>query len=141
MRLEEGGNGPGATPPAPPALFLGRWRNTNAATAGMAEVSFSMSQGAPVLRVFGAGEGRAIDWGEARVELFADGVSLAEPTKMKASYDFGFMDVLLHAWVKQGVLVIAVFNRFKDDSGRSNYFDREFFYRADVGLAADPGSS
>ena len=70
------------------------------------------------------------------VLLVADSLEhsgLDEPTKMRASYDFGFMDVVLHAWVKQGVLVIAIFNRFRDASGRSNYFDREFFYRAEAG--------
>jgi hypothetical protein len=27
------------------------------------------------------------------------------------------------------VLVVASFNRFKDGSGRSSYFTREFYYR------------
>jgi hypothetical protein len=39
------------------------------------------------------------------------------------------MDVQLHGWVKQGVLVLALFRRFKDAIGESSYFDREFFYR------------
>ena len=39
------------------------------------------------------------------------------------------MDVQLHGWVKQGILVLALFRRFKDAIGASSYFDREFFYR------------
>ena len=39
------------------------------------------------------------------------------------------MDVQLHGWVKQGVLVLALFRRFEDAIGKSSYFDREFFYR------------
>ncbi len=49
-----------------------------------------------------------------------------------AVYDFGFEEVRLQANVKLGVLVVASFNRFRDESGRSNYFGREFFYRVSV---------
>ncbi|QEH38549.1 hypothetical protein OJF2_71520 [Aquisphaera giovannonii] len=125
--------GDAAAPRAVPSLFLGRWLNTNPGTAGMAEVTFREEGGSVVLGVLGVGDPAPIDWGPTRVSLLSDGADLAEPTKMQAAYDFGFMDVLLHAWVKQGVLVIAVFNRFRDGSGRSNYFDREFFYRAEAG--------
>ena len=31
--------------------------------------------------------------------------------------------------VNKGVLVIVLYNTFQDDSGRSNYLNREFFYR------------
>ena len=80
------------------------------------------------MRVFGAGETEPIDWGEFEVKVFADHVDSPEGTKFSMVYEFGFMQVRMHGWVKLGVLVIAVFNLFTDDSGRSNYFDREFFY-------------
>jgi hypothetical protein len=48
-----------------------------------------------------------------------------------AFYDFGFMETQLQAHVRQGVLIIAKFDRFKDNSGRANYFSKEFFYRAE----------
>ena len=56
---------------------------------------------------------------------------VSDPARVKALYDLGFNDVLLHGWVKQGVLVLALFRRLKGGSGGSNYFDREFFYRED----------
>jgi hypothetical protein len=59
-----------------------------------------------------------------------DGPGRSELSKVRALYDLGFMEVALHGWVKQGVLVLAVFSRFRDESGRSDHFDREFFYRA-----------
>ena len=37
--------------------------------------------------------------------------------------------VRLQANVKAGVLVVVVLTEFLDTSGRSNFFDREFFHR------------
>ena len=71
----------------------------------------------------------ANDWGTTTVEFYNEIGALVEPAKIKARYDLGSMDVQLHGWVKQGVLVLALFRRFKDAIGESSYFDREFFYR------------
>ena len=110
--------------------FLGRWVSTNPQTTALAEATFSAGPDGALLRVIGVGEGgKSIDWGTTPAAFFVDGPEQAVPTKVRASYDFGFMDVLLHGWVKQGVLVFAVFSRFRDGSGRSNHFDREFFCR------------
>ena len=46
-----------------------------------------------------------------------------------AVYDFGFMETLLAAYMKGGILVLDTFNAFKDSSGRASYFTREFFHR------------
>jgi hypothetical protein len=35
-----------------------------------------------------------------------------------------------HVRVNKGVLVIVLYVTFHDDSGRSNYLNREFFYRS-----------
>jgi hypothetical protein len=73
------------------------------------------------------------DWGTAGVEAYAEVGAASDPARIRAAYDLGAMEVLLHGWVKQGVLVLALFRRFKngDGGGGANYFDREFFYRAD----------
>jgi hypothetical protein len=131
---------PGALPgeSLSPMPFLGTWRNTNSKTAGLSEVSFAREGESLVLHALGAGDGALIDWGPTRARVFASHDAATEPVKIQAAYDFGFMEFLMHAWVKQGVLVIAHFNRFKDQSRRSNYFDREFFYRDDPGANAMP---
>ena len=46
-----------------------------------------------------------------------------------ARFDFGFSEVLFSANEAKGLLIIASFATFRDDSGRSSYFTREFFYR------------
>jgi hypothetical protein len=48
-----------------------------------------------------------------------------------AVYDFDFMRMFLAANMNKGLLIIASYNTFRDGSGRSNYFSREFFYRAE----------
>jgi hypothetical protein len=118
-------------PAGAPSLFLGRWRSTNPRTTGLAEATFTAVPGGVELRVSGAGEsGGRVDWGPTRAHFLVDGPGGSELTKVHAFYEFNFMDIVMHGWVKRGVLVLAVFSRFRDGSGRSNHFDREFFYRA-----------
>jgi hypothetical protein len=47
------------------------------------------------------------------------------------------MEVQLHGWVKQGILVLALFRRFQGAIGESSYFDREFFYRTGRHINSD----
>lgn len=110
------------------SFFWGAWQNTNAAGDGIIRVVFADKDGALTMHVFGAGETQPIDWGEVEAQVFADDVDSSDGTKFAAVYDFDFMQVRMHGWVKLGVLVIAVFNCFTDQSGRASYFDREFFY-------------
>jgi hypothetical protein len=107
--------------------FLGVWDSTNASTTSIRRVELKSRDNHLFLHAYGAGDDNLSDWGEVKVELFADQVDSHLATKFRTFYDFGFMEIRIHAWVKLGVLVFAIFNRFKDDSGRSNYFDREFF--------------
>jgi hypothetical protein len=124
--------------PSAHGQFLGRWVSTNPRTTALAEATFTAAADGTLLRVMGVGEGgKLIDWGTTPAALFFDGQGQTMPTKVRASYDFGFMEVLLHGWVKQGVLVFAVFSEFRDGLGRSNHFDREFFFRT----SADPAPS
>jgi hypothetical protein len=84
-----------------------------------------------VVRIVAAGDPEPSDWGETIASLFAADASSPEAMAFSAFYDFGFMETQLQAHVRQGVLIIAKFDRFKDNSGRSNYFSKEFFYRAE----------
>ena len=57
--------------------------------------------------------------------------------RSRPDIDLGSMEVQLHGWVKQGVLVLALFRRFKGEAGESSYFDREFFYLTDEHAKGD----
>jgi hypothetical protein len=113
------------------ANFLGTWRNTQRKPLVIASAAFSRDDEGLRLRVVGAGADA--DWGEVRAESFRDGPGAAEPSKMKARFELHDREVRLHAWVKQGVLVFAIFQRFLKGAGRSDYFDREFLFREEDG--------
>lgn len=108
--------------------FCGDWKSTNSATKGIARIVVMRQDGGLLVRAFGASQPEASDWGEARAEVFVEAGDPSRIRAFRAVYDFGFMETHLQAKTEKGVLVIASFNRFKDQSGRSNYFSREFFY-------------
>ena len=126
MRLDEQAEAQGPIMAEP---LLGTWFNTNTATRGIAKTVLAAKENGIVLRIFAAGSQQIIDWGETAASIFAADALATEAMAFSAFYDFGFMETQLQGHVRQGVLIIAKFDRFKDDSGRSNYFSKEFFYR------------
>ena len=102
-------------------VLVGEWHNTNPAP-GIVRIE-CQDNGDGRLRV------TAGDWGSVVAPVFAFEFDSDKAGAFSALFDLGFEEVRMQANVKQGVLVVATFNAFKDDSGRSNYFHREFFYR------------
>jgi hypothetical protein len=107
------------------SVIVGDWRNTNPA-AGIERIVCEAS-----------GEGLTIhcssdvrDWGKVPADVFGFEFDSDVAGAFSAVYDLGFEEVRVQANVKQGVLVVVTLNAFKDGSGRSNYFNREFFYRS-----------
>jgi hypothetical protein len=129
MRLDEQAEAPGSVVAEP---LLGTWSNTNTATRGIVKTVLAAKENGIVLRVFAAGSPQMVDWGETAASIFAADALATEAMAFSAFYDFGFMETQLQGHVRQGVLIIAKFDRFKDDSGRSNYFSKEFFYRTEA---------
>lgn len=127
-RADERAEGGGIVAPEP---LLGTWLNTNNSTQGIARAVL-MRRGAEIeLHITAAGDSAACDWGMTVAHLFAADSGSGEAMAFGAFYDFGFMETILQAHVRQGVLIIAKFDRFKDNSGRSNYLSKEFFYHAE----------
>ena len=114
--------------------LLGTWTNTNSGNRGIAKLIVSEEQAGLYLRIFGYQNPYLIDWGKVPIEtVYARDVNSAEPMAFEANYDLGFMDVQVQANFSLGLLVLACFNIFKDQSGRENYFSREFFCREKAG--------
>ena len=119
-----------ATEPVHLETLLGVWVNTNPPGPGVTKLIVSQEAGAPYIRIFGSGSPSPIDWGKVPIEtVYTKDVNSAEPMAFDARYDLGFMDVHVQANFSLGLLVLACCNTFKDGSGRSNYFSREFFHR------------
>jgi hypothetical protein len=117
------------SPSSAASTFGGSWRNTNTTSSGIVSVSIAPTDDGGTLCVQGRDRSDANDWGTTTVEIYNEIGAVSEPAKIKASYDLRSMHVQLHGWVKQGVLVLALFRRFKDAIDESSYFDREFFYQ------------
>jgi hypothetical protein len=114
--------------------FVGTWTNTNSGNRGIAKFIVSEEQGRLYLRIFGYQPSSFIDWGKVPIETaYARDVNSAEPMAFEANCNLGFMDVQIQANFSLGLLVLACFNTFIDQSGRANYFSREFFCREKTG--------
>ena len=111
--------------------LTGRWVNTDPATQGIAEILIEQDGTAFKVGVFGVGADGPIAWPETRARALAN---LEEEGGQRAlalavTFDFPFMTAETYLRVNKGVLVIVLFCTFTDNSGRSGYVNREFFYR------------
>ena len=114
--------------------LLGRWLNTNRETRGIAECSIVDAGDHMVVTISGVGgvdTKGLIEWPSARATMLANLEEEAgqRTVALAASFDLGYMSFETSIRVNKGVLVIVLFATFKDESGRSNYLNREFFYR------------
>lgn len=112
-----------------PGLLLGTWFATDKEAAGVVRLELTESEDAVAVRAFGDADAQPYDWGEVRATVYGNSASASDAMAFSALYDFGFMTTLLAAYAKQGILVLDTFTTFKDDSGRADFFSREFFHR------------
>ena len=110
-------------------VLLGDWRNTNALGGISRIVCEPAAEGRMTVHCYGRCLPQDRDWGVVDAPVFAFEFEGKEAGAFSAVYDFGFEEVRLQVNVKAGVLVVVTLNRFNDNSGRVNYFNREFFYR------------
>ena len=115
------------------AKLIGRWVNTDTDTRGIATIVIERSGEQFSVSVVGVGTDGPIDWPRTTATALANLEEEAgqRAVALAATFDFGFMKADTYLRVNKGVLVIVLFNVFKDDSGRSDYVNREFFYRRD----------
>jgi hypothetical protein len=129
MRVEDRLRGAAPAGPVDVAPVLGTWWNTDKATEGVVRLELREHGGALRVHAFGAGEPGPYDWGEIAGTIYAANAGSRAGMAFSAVYDFGFAETILAAYTKSGILVLDTFNTFKDGSGRSHYFTREFFHR------------
>ena len=110
--------------------FAGHWTNTNPETLALTHFELFPRDRRYYIRAFGAG--RTEPWGEAEATPHAYDVSSARAVAFLARYEWDFAEVTLAGNENKGLVIIASYHRFKEASGRSNYFKREFFYRQEA---------
>lgn len=117
--------------PTGAATLIGEWLNTDPDTRGIAAIVIEQREGYVSVGLKGAGDDGLIAWPTARATALANLEEEAgqRALALAAEFDLGFMKAETYFRVNKGVLVIVLFVTFRDGSGRSNYVNREFFYR------------
>ena len=137
MKLEDrpGAAPAGDAPRIDASAVVGSWRAADRDSDGVVRLELAAADdGGLRVRAWGAGDGPAADdaprdWGEVPADLYTTSVDGGPAAGFTARYDFGFLETLLTAYFKGGLLVLDTFNTFRDGSGRAPYFTREFYHR------------
>ncbi|HYI12303.1 MAG TPA: hypothetical protein VEK57_24835 [Thermoanaerobaculia bacterium] len=123
------------------SVLLGDWRNTNAEGAIARIVCRDVGrEGVIDVQCHGIYGNDVTDWGSVSARVYAftfdsreagafNAVFRLRGTELGGTEPDGEEIVHMQANVKSGVLVVAIFTEVRDRSGRTNYFDREFFHR------------
>lgn len=109
------------------SAFPGNWVNSNPNTSGIGRLQITEANGSLSLQVFAIGPDALIDWGSENVLVFTSSPVSRVGAGFNCVFDFGFAQTRLQAMIMKGLLVLAQFHSFKDDSRRANYFMREYF--------------
>lgn len=116
--------------------LVGSWRACNRETRGLVRVDLGKKGRDLTVHVFGACTPTPCDWGTVLGIAYAESVSATAAIAFTAIYDAGFKDTIVTGLLDQGTLIVETFNRFKDGSGRSNYYSRGYFCRRSRGKAS-----
>ena len=113
--------------------LIGRWVNTDPNTRGITSIVIERNDEYFSVRVWGMGTDGPIEWPRTRATALANLEEEAgqRAVALAADFDLRFMRAETYLRVNKGVLVIVLFVTFQDNSERSNYLNREFFYRRD----------
>ncbi|MFT5168435.1 MAG: hypothetical protein ACI8P3_003678 [Saprospiraceae bacterium] len=109
--------------------LIGRWINTKEDTGQILETSITKDGDRFYIQIIAPCDPVPFDWGRTPIEIYYSGGKSKIVGGLSGHYDFGFMETDIVCMIKYGILVVMTYNRFKDDSGRSNYVLREFFHK------------
>lgn len=107
--------------------LIGNWINSNPDTSSITRVNIFEAEGKLQLRVFAVGPEGPTDWGTTTANVFAGGPASSAGAGFAATFQFGISETRLQAMIMKGLLVLAQFHLFKDDSNRASYFLREYY--------------
>ncbi|HVF21863.1 MAG TPA: hypothetical protein VM941_02260 [Pyrinomonadaceae bacterium] len=107
--------------------LLGTWINSNPDTHSVAVVKAMHSDGKLKLQVSSVGPDGFVDWGVAEAQVFAATPESDAGAGFTCRYEFSHGETRLQGMIMKGLLVLAQFHLFKDNSDRESYFLREYF--------------
>jgi hypothetical protein len=109
--------------------LLGTWINTYRQTRSLCRFTLAPSTSGYSIETVVATESGAETLGATKVRPFAPNVESRKADGFTAGYDFEFLEMSLAAYCAKGLIVVSQYTRFKDGSGRPDYFNREFFFK------------
>ena len=109
------------------SALLGTWINSNPDTHSVALVKARELDGGLRLQVSAVGADGLLDWGTADADVFAATPDSHAGAGFTCSYKFEYGETRLQGMIMKGLLVLAQFHLFNDNSKRENYFLREYF--------------
>lgn len=109
--------------------LTGKW-NACDKTQGVVRVVLGTKGSTLTVQVFGNCVPTPCDWGVVAGIAYGESVVATEAIAFTAVYDSGFKDVIVTGLLDNGTLIVETFNKFKDGSGRANYYSRAYLCRS-----------
>ncbi|MFT4927439.1 MAG: hypothetical protein ACI8WB_003546 [Phenylobacterium sp.] len=120
-------------PPVP--SLVGQWTNTNVNSQGIGQFEIKQDSTSPtglVITVSSQTDDGLKNWGATPITtVFEDDINQLDDDAFIAEYQFDFLTVRLQGNTNLGLIIMTALNTFSDDSGRMNYFAREYYRRQD----------
>jgi hypothetical protein len=112
--------------------LLGTWTNTYRETGSLCRFTLARSASGYSIETVAATARGAQALNKTEVRPFSPNVNSRKADGFTARYDFEFLEMSLAAYCAKGLIVVSQYTRFKDGSGRPDYFNREFFFKEEA---------
>ncbi|QLE57362.1 hypothetical protein [Nostoc sp. TCL26-01] len=123
-----------ATPSlAAPGDFVGTWVNKDGNTRGITRLVVTSAGGNKLnIQVFGKCHPTDCDWGTTSLLTYGVNVQDTNHGYGSANYNKGFANTFLGLGQSGQEIMVQSYTQFLDNSGRQNYYSREYFQRVPV---------
>jgi len=119
--------------------LVGTWINVDP-DGGLVKLIISQTEGRFQVQGFGKCHPTDCDWGKTSLDFLGTDVSDKTPDSGIATWNFGFMDSTLHIVKNNDQLLAQIYNVFKDNSGRENYWTSDQL-KKQTSVPGNPGQA
>lgn len=124
--------------------FAGSWNNVDPNTSGITKLEIAVSDTSAQVHAWGKCHPTDCDWGSVQAQAFASGVSsdlASSADTLIAVFDAGFSETTLVIRPSGNTLNVDAYDRFLDNSGRSNYLASYSFQKVQAPAGTIPGAT
>lgn len=124
--------------------FAGSWINVDPNTAGITRLDIAVMGTSAQVQAWGKCHPTDCDWGTVTATAFASSISsdiVTGADTLIAVFDAGFSETTLIMKPAGNRLNVVAYDRFKDNSGRSNYLASYTFQKAQAPGGTIPGTT